>query len=133
MLALGHLLQGKSRKVVARHLGVDEKTIGRWLQEPAVRVEFKQQLASLSAEMWAMSLAERAEIWADFRELVKSQDERIRLRAITWYLDRMLSLISMGRLLEDDPHARPPLPTSLSAFLADASEEDGGEVAGAST
>jgi hypothetical protein len=126
MVALRLLMEGRPRKAVAAHLGVDGKTIGRWLQEPAVKRELGQQLASVSAETWIQMVAQEAEVWATFRELLQSSDERIRLRASTWYLGRILSIISVERLLEDDLRALTPLPKSLSTLLEGVRDGEGG-------
>lgn len=126
MVALRLLMEGRPRKAVAEHLGVDEKTIGRWLQEPAVKRELGQQLASVSAETWIQMVAQTAEVWATFRELFQSPDERIRLRASTWYLGRILSIVSVERLLEGDLRALTPLPKSLSTLLEGVREKEGG-------
>lgn len=126
MVALRLLMEGRPRKAVAEHLGVDEKTIGRWLQEPAVKRELGHQLASASAETWIQMVAQTAEVWATFRELLQSSDERIRLSASTWYLGRILSIISVERLLEDDLRALTPLPKSLSTLLEGVRDREGG-------
>ena len=117
MRALHLLMAGKSRKEIAEQLEVNEKTISRWLREPAVMVEFAHQTAAVSAELWTQFTAETTEVWTIFRGLLHSEDERIQLRAATWYLDRVLSLISIERVLEDGPRTMPALPPSLSRYL----------------
>jgi transposase len=126
MVAVRLLIAGKTRKAVAEHLGVDEKTIGRWLQEPAVKRELGQQLASVSTETWIQMVAQTAEVWEVFRKLLQSPDERIRLRASIWYLGRVLSIVSVEQLLEDDTRALSPLPKSLSALLDTVQDGEGG-------
>jgi hypothetical protein len=71
-------------------------------------------------------VAQTAEVWATFRELLQSSDERIRLRASTWYLGRILSIVSVERLLEDDLRALTPLPKSLSTLLEGVRHREGG-------
>ena len=127
MIAIGLLMEGKTQKAVGEELGVDEKTISRWLREPAVKLEFGQQLAASSAEMWAQMIAQRAEVWATFRKLLQSQDERIALRAATWYLSRVMSLTSMEDLLEGETRALRPLPRSFLALFEEGPSEGSGE------
>jgi transcriptional regulator with XRE-family HTH domain len=129
MLAVGLLVQGMTRKEVAEALGVDPKTIGRWLQERAVKRELAQQLESVSAESWALMLAELGEVWDAFRTLLRSEDERIRLRAVTWFLDRTLSFVPIERLLGDEPPGLTALPRSLSFLLDEEPDEGAGDAA----
>ena len=129
MLALHLLMAGKSRKEVADQLVVTQKTIGRWLREPAVMVEFAHQTAAVSAELWTQFTAETVEVWTIFRGLLHSEDERIQLRAATWYLDRVLSLVSIERVLEDGPRTMPALPPSLARYVGELPDEDRGDPA----
>lgn len=126
MVALRMSMEGKSRKEIARYLNVDEKTVGRWLQEPAVQRELALQLASASAEISAWMVSVTSEVVATFRQLLGSDDERIRAKVCLWFLDRMITL---GSQLEGDARILAPLPSSLSGLLGVAPDPDGGEVA----
>ncbi len=113
MHAVSRLIAGKPRKDIAAELGISEKTLGRWLQEPAIRLEFAQQAAAVSAELWILVLAETTEAWTIFQGLLHSENEQIQLRATTWFLDRMLGLISLQQVLDEGPRTLPPMPASL--------------------
>lgn len=126
MAALRMLMEGKTHKEIAEALGVDGRTIGRWLQEPAVQREMAVLLGSASTEISAQMISVTPEVFATFRELLHSENEGVRARMVIWYLDRM---IAMGRQLEGDARILAPLPSSLSSLLEAAPEPEGGEVA----
>lgn len=128
MLALRGLQAGRSRKEIAEELGVDVKTVGRWLQEPAVQAEVATHRASASTELQTHMAAHTAEGWAIFQGLLQSPDPRIRLRACLWLLDRTLSGASMDRPVDDVGTTLNPMPTSLTRLLEVASHVERGEV-----
>lgn len=72
--------------------------------------------------------ARTSEAWATFQGLLESPDERIRLRACVWFLDRALSIISVDRLLEDGSRPLSPMPSSLTKLLDGDHDEERGEV-----
>lgn len=85
LIALTHLFAGKTRREAAALVGVDERTLGRWLQEPAVRQDFTTRLEDMSTELWTRMAAEAPEVWQVFSDLLRSTDDRIRLRACIFY------------------------------------------------
>jgi hypothetical protein len=126
MVALRMRLEGKSRKEIAEFLGVDQKTIGRWFQEPAVQRELAVQLASASAEVSAWMASVMPEVVATLHELLQSPDDRIRVKVAFSLVDRVLAV---GRQLEGDARILAPMPGSMSDLLEVAPELEGGEVA----
>ncbi len=92
MVALRMTMEGRSRKEIAGSLGVDVKTVGRWLAEPAVQRELDLQMASALAEISAEMVSMTPEVCATLRELLHSQEERMRRDVCTWFLDRMFKL-----------------------------------------
>ncbi len=124
IVAVGLMMAGMSRKQIAERLKVDEKTVGRWLHEPAVKRELAAQLTAISAETWSRVTLLASEAWGVFEALLNSPDERIRFRASTWYLDRVLSVLPVKLLLDDGPVTLPSLPPSLLRFV-DPDNDDG--------
>jgi hypothetical protein len=122
---LTHLLSGRTQRETAELVGVDEKTVSRWLQEPAVRHEFATQLAAISTELWGRVAAEVADAWEVFRALLRSEDERIRLRTCTFFLDRVLAVLPIERLLEEGRLAATPMPPEVARFLEEPGEAGG--------
>ena len=125
MVALRMTMEGRSRKEIAGSLGVDVKTVGRWLAEPAVQRELDLQMASALAEISAEMVSMTPEVCATLRELLHSQEERMRRDVCTWFLDRMFKL---GVQLEGGPRVLAPLPESLTALLEAAPDHGAGEV-----
>jgi hypothetical protein len=117
IIAVGMMMAGASQKAIARKLEVDEKTIGRWFREPEVKRELGAQLTAISAETWSKVALLAADVWGVFEALLNDPDPRIRLRASTWYLDRLLSVLPAKLLLEDGPVSLPQLPPSLHRFV----------------
>jgi hypothetical protein len=60
----------------------------------------------------------RQEVWNRFLELLRSEDERIALKATTWYLDRLLSVPGIVQRLGSPNDQDPVIPPSLHALLA---------------
>lgn len=77
-------------------------------------------MTELQSELWRQMLAVRSEGWNRFVELMRSPDERIALRATTWFLDRMLS---RPAILSDRAHGdeddEPDIPLRLDRFLGE--------------
>jgi hypothetical protein len=113
------LLACHTQADAAEAVGVDPKTVGRWLQEPDMKHEFAVQLTALSAEMWARLLAQIDAVLAVFLKLLNSDDPRVALRAATWYLDKVLGLLQLSSVLESGPSV--PLPPALIEALEAAS------------
>jgi len=117
------LLTQPTTVAAAEEIGVHPRTISRWSKEPAFRAEYLGQMTALQIELWRQMLAVKSEVWDRYLELMRSSDERIALRATTWYLDRMLSIpaILSQIALEDDgvdPDTSPRLRTLLEAAEA---------------
>jgi hypothetical protein len=129
LIALAHLFAGKTKREAAELVGVDEKTVGRWLQEPAVRHVFTSGLEVMATELWTRMAAEATEVWEVFRDLLRSTDDRIRLRACIFYLERVLSVLPIERLIEERRLEMTPMPPALSRLLEESTEGDGGEAA----
>lgn len=125
LLMVAHLLSGRTQREAAELVGVDEKTVSRWLQEPLVRQEFATQLAAISTELWGRVAAEVADAWEVFRGLLRSEDERIRLRACTFFLDRVLAVLPIERLLEEGRLAATPMPSDVAKFFEERGEAGG--------
>lgn len=128
MVALRMRLEGRTRKEIAEFLGVDQKTISRWFQEPAVQRELAVHLASASAEISAWMASVMPEVVATLHELLQSPDDRIRVKVAFSLVDRVLAV---GRQLEGDARILAPMPSSMSGLLevAPEPEPEGGEVA----
>ncbi|MFN8233193.1 MAG: helix-turn-helix domain-containing protein [Actinomycetota bacterium] len=123
---LAHLLSGRTQREAAELVGVDEKTVSRWMQEPVVRQEFATQLAAISTELWGRVAAEVADAWEVFRALLRSEDERISLRACTFFLGRVLAVLPVERLLEEGRLAATPMPSEVARFFEEPGEAGGG-------
>lgn len=115
------LLTQPTMSAAADELGVHPRTISRWLKDGTFRREYREAMTELQAELWHQMLAVRGEGWNRFLELLRSSNDRIRLRATTWYLDKILSVPAMlGQLaLEDDVLDLNTSP-SLRSFLEEA-------------
>jgi hypothetical protein len=104
----------------AEEIGVHPRTMSRWFKEPGFLREYLAQVTELQLELWGEMLAVRSEVWSRFLELVRSDDDRIALRATTWFLDRMLSVPAIvGRMTVEEDGGAVGIPPRLRAFLAD--------------
>jgi hypothetical protein len=104
---------GKTKREIAQHLGVSEKTISRWLGAPDVKREVGKHLEDISTKLWA-KIAEEGEATLD--DLVQSMhggDPRIELRARTWLLERLLEITPMSRLIAEGLLAEDAVPPAL--------------------
>lgn len=114
---LDALMTHPSITAAAATIGVHPRTISRWMREPAFRAEYVEQLTQLREELWREMLAVKEEVWTRFLQLLRSKDERIALRAATWFLGQVLtapSIVNPGMLRDEEP----VLSTELHAFLA---------------
>jgi hypothetical protein len=121
------LLSYPTQTAAAAAVGVSEKTIRRWFQQPCFRDEYFRQLDELLAEQWSMMTAVRNEIWERFIELTRSENEMVVLRAVTWYFDhlsRRMPSLQLRRRNDDDALEHPPRLRELYARLDDPSEND---------
>jgi hypothetical protein len=126
LLVLAHLFAGKTQLEAARLVDADPKTVGRWLQEPAVRQEFAVRMAAISTMLWGRVAAEIDAVWEVFHSLLRSDDERIRLRACMFFIDRVLAVLPIEQLIEEGRLAATPMPLEIEKFLGEA---DGGDEA----
>lgn len=76
----------------AQEIGVHPRTLSRWMKERPFRAEYLRQMTELQAELWRQMLLVRTEVWRRFLELMRSSDEKVALRATTWYLDKVLTV-----------------------------------------
>ncbi len=113
------LLCQSTMAAAAKEIGVHPRTISRWFKERAFRAEYLSQMTELQLELWRQMLDVRSEVWNRFLELIRSPDERIALRATTWFLDQMLSVPRMLSNVspENDAALEPETPPQLRALL----------------
>ena len=124
---LNALLTQPTIVAAAEEIEVSPRTLSRWIKQHPFRTEYLGRMTELQVELWRQMLDVRVEVWGRFLELMRSPDERIALRASTWFLDRMLSVPAMLAQIspEDDDlghHASP----SLRAFLNEADADEHG-------
>jgi hypothetical protein len=119
------LLAHPTITAAAAEIGVHPRTISRWLKENAFWTEYLSQMSELQLELWRQMLSVREQVWNRFLELVASADERVALRATTWFLDRMLAVPAIHSRSGHDP-TESALGASprLLAFLAMTGEGD---------
>jgi hypothetical protein len=113
---LDALITHSSITAAAAAIGVHPRTISRWMREPAFRSEYIEQLTQLREELWREMLSVKEQVWGRFLQLLRSTDDRIALRAATWFLGQVLTAPSiMNRsMLRDE---EPVLSAELHAFL----------------
>ena len=127
--AIVALLTLPTTVAAAEEIGVHPRTLSRWSRDPAFRAEYLRQMSELQVELWRQMLGVRNEAWNRFLELMRSTDERVALRAITWFLDRVLSIpaiVSQIALEDDavDPDTSPRLHALLEAETTERGDED---------
>ena len=124
---LAALMTQPTIAAAADEIGVHPRTLSRWMQEPPFRAEYMRQMNDLQHELWRQVLSARDEAWNRFLELLRSGDERIAVRAATWYLDRMLSVPPILRSLGAED-GQPNISPRVRMLLAEAEEiERGGK------
>lgn len=112
------LLTQPTMVAAAEEIGVHPRTISRWSKEPAFRAEYLGQMTELQMELWRQMLAVKSEVWNRFLELMRSTDERIALRATTWFLDRMLSVpVILSQIAGEDDEIDPISLLGCGRFL----------------
>ncbi len=115
--ALNALFTQPTIVAAAEEIGVHPRTLSRWFKERPFRTEYLGRMTELQVELWRQMLDVRAEVWDRFLELMRSPDERIALRASTWFLDRMLSVPAMlAQIAPEDDDLDPNASASLRAF-----------------
>lgn len=129
--AISAIMTQPTMAAAAKQVGVHPRTMSRYFREPAFRKEYLDQMTELQLELWRQMLSVRQEGWLRFLELLRSKDERIALRASSWFLDRLLSAPPMLRRFETDEGPNPAVPPRLRAFLEDAELADGNDEDGA--
>lgn len=90
------LLTQPPMAAAAAEIDAHPRTISRWMKERAFRAEYLAQMTELRAELWRQMLAVRNEVWNRYLELMRSNDEKVALRATTWFLDKVLSVPHPG-------------------------------------
>ncbi len=124
------LLTQPTIAAAAKEIEVHPRTISRWFREPAFMAEYVTQIRELQLELWSQMLRVRSEVWGRFLELMRSPDERVALRATTWFLEKLLSTPAiLERVAVGDDEAEPDIPPRVRALLqrVDAIERgDGG-------
>src|SRR5687767_6620255 len=90
--AIVALLTHPTLAAAAKSVGVSTRALQRWMTEPMFLKEYLSKLEQLQLDLWRQMINVRQEVWDRFLELVRSKDERIALRAVTWYLDRALAV-----------------------------------------
>ena len=109
------LLTRPTIAAAAQEIGAHPRTMSRWMKEPAFKTEYLAQMTELRAELWRQMLSVRNEVWNRYLELMRSNDEKVALRATTWFLDKVLSMPPMLDQFspEDDDLDAPPSLRSL--------------------
>jgi len=104
----------------AAEIEVHPRTISRWMKERSFRAEYLRQMTELQAELWRQMLSVRNEVWTRYLELMRSNDEKVALRATTWFLDKVLSVPPMlGQISFEDDDLDPHTSPSLRSLLAE--------------
>ena len=112
------LLTQPTMAAAGKEIGVSARTINRWSKQRAFRAEYLGQMTELQAELWRQMLSVRTEVWNRFLELMRNNDEKVALRAATWYLDKVLSVPPMlGQMALQDDDLDPNTPPSLRSLL----------------
>lgn len=105
----------------AEEIDVHPRTISRWMKERSFRAEYQGQVRELQAEVWRQMLSVRNEVWTRYLELMRSNDEKVALRATTWFLEKVLSVPPMvGQFSLEDDDLYPHATASLRTFLVKA-------------
>lgn len=124
------LLTQPTMAAAAAEIDAHSRTVSRWMKGRAFRAEYLAQMTELQAELWRQMLSVRTEVWNRYLELMRSNDEKVALRATTWFLDKVLSVpafLSQISLEEDvfDPGISPSLRTLLAeAEVVERGNED---------
>ena len=87
--AIEALVTTPTRAAAAAKVGVHERTIRRWFQQQAFREAHDARLDEVLEEPQDAMAAAHPELWATFIDLTHSRNESTRLRAITWFYDRL--------------------------------------------
>lgn len=118
------LLTRPTMTAAAQEIGAHPRTMSRWMKEPAFRTEYLAQTTELRAELWRQMLSVRKEVWNRYLELMRSNDEKVALRATTWFLDKVLSAPPMlDQFSVEDDELGPP--SSLRSLLREAVDAKG--------
>lgn len=115
------LLTQPTMAAAAQEIGVHPRTVARWLKEPTFRAAYLGQMTELQLDLWRRMLAVRGEVWERFLELMRSPDEKVALRATSWFLNRMLSVPAfLGQISLEEDGFDPGISPSLRTLLAEA-------------
>lgn len=118
------LLTQPTLAAAATEISVHPRTMSRWFDEQPFNDEYYAQMTELQVELWRQMLGVRSEVWNRFLELMRSADERIALRATTWFLDRILSVPTIMGKSATDHEPDPTISPRLSAFLNEVGARD---------
>ncbi len=125
--AIDALAGGATIRDAARAAGVSRRSVSRWMAQPLFARAYDERVRQLRIELQNKMLAERDAAWERMLLRMRGDDERISLRADTWFLDRLLS--KTIQLAPADGLVSPvPLPEIAAAFLAEEDDDEEGGV-----
>ena len=110
------LIEQRTIVAAAAAIGVHPRTLSRWLRTPTFRTEFLAQLGEMQLAGWQDMHGLREEARDRFRQLLRSKDERIALRACCWLFERLLAPPPMA-LIQQDAGRASAVPTELHSLL----------------
>lgn len=92
--AVALLLQGYKPPEIAKELGVHERTVWRWLSDPAVRAEIDRQRAEIAEEARRILAGAATKAARTLVDLLDCKRDRVRLDAAIALIDRLRVLES---------------------------------------
>jgi hypothetical protein len=103
--------------------------LSRWFNERAFVNEYGAHTAALQEELWRTMLAVRAEVWDRFIGLVRSDGERVALRASVWFLTPILAEPPARQAMVEEERAIPPRLRELLEGTGAFGSGEGGDAA----
>jgi hypothetical protein len=96
--AITALLTGANCPDVARQIGVNERTVQRWQQQPAFKAELDRQRRQLAEQALASLQGLAADAVATLRALLSHNSASIRLRTACYILDKAAAHLELEDL-----------------------------------